>query len=761
MSVPEWLITDPRARAHLFRAAAAGRAGSWPGWVPEPVRAALAGIGVERPWLHQQQAAASLHGGHPTILTTPTASGKSVGYLAPVLAATWGGEDAAPPDPALDLPFAVGPRPRFAWAARPHTALYLAPTKALAHDQWATCRALAGAGLPSWRTIAVDGDSSAEDRAWARDHAAYVLTNPDWVHAALLPNHARWSGFLGALRYVVVDEAHRYRGGFGAHVAMVLRRLLRVAAHHGATPVVAMASATIAEPARHVAALTGIDARRVTVISESTAPVAALDTVVWQGREHPDVEAAALAARLVEQGRQSLVFTSSRNGAERVAAAITERTGEPAESYRGGHLDLDRRAVETRLRSGAVRAVAATSALELGVDITGLDAVVCAGYPGSVASVGQRFGRAGRRGRDAVAVLVAADDPLDAWVAEHPEMLSGSRFEPVPVGVGNRSIVAAHLAASAQEIALSEADLAPFGDVAREVVDELVAARVLRARPTGWYWTRPDRAVDAIDLRTIGTGGVRVTDVATGQVLATVDADAADRTVHPGAIHLVRGVAWRVVDHAADTPVAWVEPAPPGVRTAAQSVGDLAITRTTATRAAGVGVTGRGEVRVTSRVTHCLVFDEYSGDVIDRFQVERPARVLDTDGMWWELPSATAAHLGTPARFAAALHGLEHVVSALLPRFVACDRSEVAAVADAGGARLVVHDLVPGGAGFSQMLAPLATDVMAAARELLAACPCAAGCPRCVVSAHCPEHNAALDKDGAGLLAGLLCEVGA
>lgn len=757
MAVPEWMISDARARAHLRREASPGRVGTWPAWMPDPVIEAFAATGVEHPWLHQQQVAAALHGGHPTIVTTPTASGKSLGYLAPVVAATWGGEAPAPPDPCGALPFPEGARARFTWEARPHTALYLAPTKALAHDQWSVCRGLADAGLASWRTIAVDGDSDTDDRVWARDHAAYVLTNPDWVHAALLPAHTRWSGFLSTLRYVIVDEAHHYRGGFGAHVAMVLRRLLRVARQHGASPVVAMASATIGEPAAHVAALTGIDVDAVTVVSESTAPRGALDTVLWQGREHHDVESAAVTAQLVRRGSQALAFTSSRNGAERVAMAIQERTGQPVASYRGGHVDLDRREVEAGLRSGTVRAVAATSALELGVDITGLDAVVCSGHPGSLTSLWQRFGRAGRRGTDALAVLVAADDPLDTWLLDHPEVISGGVFEPVPVGLGNRSIVAAHLAAAAQEVPLTEEDLAPFGDQARELVNELVAARVLRARPTGWFWARPDRAVDAIALRSIGPGAVSVTDVTTGQVVATVDHSAADRTVHPGAVHLVQGVAWRVLDHVADSDVAWVEPAPPGVRTAAQSSGHVVVTSVESEASAGVGTTGMGAVRITEQVTGCLVFDEHSGDVIDHFAVERPVRTLETEGLWWELPGAIVAHAGGRVRFHAALHALEHVTSALLPGFIACDRSEVVAVADPGSTRLIVHDTVPGGGGFIPMLAPRAVDLMTAARDLIASCMCETGCPRCVVSARCPDHNDALDKAGAAWLATLLC----
>ena len=753
MAVPEWLISDVRARAHLHRESRPGRVGAWPGWLPDEVAAAFAEVGVERPWLHQQQAAASLHGGHPTILTTPTASGKSLGYLAPVLAATWGGTECSAPE--VDLG-----RARFRWAKRPHTALYLAPTKALAHDQWALCRRLAEARLPTWRTIAVDGDSSTDDRMWARDHAAYVLTNPDWVHAALLPSHSRWSGFLSSLRYIVVDEAHHYRGGFGAHVAMVLRRLLRAARHHGADPVVAMASATIGDAAAHVAALTGLDPDAVTVVSESTAPAAALDTVLWQPRDHHDIETAVLCSQLIGRGRQTLAFTSSRNGAEKVASTTAEHTGERVESYRGGHLDLDRRAVEQGLRDGSVRGVAATSALELGVDITGLDAVVCSGHPGSLSSLWQRFGRAGRSGADALAVLVAADDPLDAWLLDHPEVLASRTFEPIPVGVGNRNIVAAHLAASAQELPLTEDALPLFGAKARELVDELVAGKVLRKRPTGWYWTRPDRAVDAISLRTIGPGGVEVTDIETGQILATVDAGSADRTVHPGAIHVVRGVPWQVVDHVADSPIAWVEPAQPGVRTAAQSVGGVEVIGTESTAEAGVGTSWLGEVRVTSQVNQCLVFDEYSGDVIDNFAVDRPVRTLDTEGLWWELPSATAAHMTPKGRFAAAMHALEHVVTALLPGFVACDRSEVVAVSDPGGARLVIHDLVPGGGGFIRMIAPRAVDLMQSARDLLEACPCTDGCPRCIVSVRCPDHNAALDKAGAAWLAGLLCPDG-
>ncbi len=415
----------PGRLIHLERLPARpGRAVPWPSWVPGEIAAAFGRSGVTQPWAHQAAAAEHAHGGRNVILATGTASGKSLGYLMPALTAVLAGG----------------------------TALYIAPTRALAADQLRLVRSLGLAGL---RTAVIDGDTPAADRARARAQASYLLTTPDMLHHALLPGHARWNGFLRRLRYVIVDECHGYRGVFGSHVAQVLRRLRRITAQHaggsGPPPVFILASATISEPGRAAGLLTGLPAEAVT---DDAAPHGELAFGLWEPpltrlrgeagapvRRTAQAEAAGLLTELVAGQLRALAFVRSRRGAEALAltarrllaqAGADELAGRVA-AYRSGYLADDRRALEDALRSGQLAGLATTSALELGVSFAGLDAVLIVGWPGTRAALWQQAGRAGRGGRDAVAVLIARDDPLDTYLVHHP------RGPAAPAGRGDRA----------------------------------------------------------------------------------------------------------------------------------------------------------------------------------------------------------------------------------------------------------------------------------------------------------------------------------
>ncbi len=463
---------------HLARIARAGRAerllhveevparsahlAQWPDDLAPAVLSALLGEGVERPWSHQREAVDLARAGQHVVLATGTASGKSLGYLVPVLDAVLEGVERGGP--------------------RGPTALYLSPTKALAADQLARLDRLA---VPGVRAATYDGDTPPDERRWVRQHANLVLTNPDLLHHSLLPGHDRWSRFLRDLRYVVVDECHVYRGVFGAHVAAVLRRLRRVAGRYGSSPTFVLASATVSEPALHASRLTGLPVRAVTT---DGSPRGAMTFALWEPatgadgeRRSATTEAGEILAELVAHGVQTVAFARSRAGAEALASGARRRlesldpeAAGTVAAYRGGYLPQDRRELERGLRSGTLRGLAATNALELGIDISGLDAVVMAGWPGRRASLWQQAGRAGRSGADSLAVLVAADDPLDTYLVQHPDAIFRAPVESTVIDPDNPHVLAPHLAAAAAELPVVEADLELFGAGARRLLDVLV-----------------------------------------------------------------------------------------------------------------------------------------------------------------------------------------------------------------------------------------------------------------------------------------------
>lgn len=751
------MIDDPALRHHHTRPATPGATEPLPPWLPRPVGEALAARGITRLWAHQRAAADLAQAGHHVALSTGTASGKSLAYLLPVLAATWGGTPVAPPpSPTGDGGAAARVRELL---ARPHTALYLAPTKALAHDQLRACREL---GLPDWRVTAVDGDSDVAERAWARDHGAYVLTNPDMVHRSILPGHERWGGLLRSLRYVVIDEAHRYRGVFGAHTAQVLRRLRRLCAAYGSAPVFVCASATSANPREAMADLVGLDAADIALVDTDASPHGALDLALWKGDAHHDTVTAELLTRLVGEGRQTLAFVASRHMVEVVAQRARDEVGSTIASYRGGYLPGERRSTEAGLQSGELAGVATTNALELGVDIAGMDAVVVSGYPGTLSALWQRVGRAGRSGGDAVAVLVGRDDPLDLWLFDHPDQLVSAPVERTVINPSNRTVLARHLAAAAQELPCTEADAAWFGPDTVGLLDELAAGGVLRRRATGWFWTRPDRAVDAIDLRSIGGRPTEIVDEATGRVIGTVDAAAADRTVHPEAVYVHAGEVWVIDELDRSENVAFAHRADPGFTTQAQSVSDVGILAARATRPCGRGDLSFGDITLTSQVTGYLRRDARTGDVWDETPLAMPEHRMTTHAVWWTLPEAALAPLGmSPVQLGAAAHALEHTLIGLLAAFVPSDRWDVGGLStalhpDTGTLTIFVHEGIPGGAGVVEAAYAVAGAWLAAARDRLDRCPCAAGCPGCVISPKCGNGNQALDKAGARALADLL-----
>jgi DEAD/DEAH box helicase domain-containing protein len=714
----------------------------WPAWVSPLVADRFRARGVDRPWSHQVAAAEIAWQGRPVVLATGTASGKSLGYQLPLLSALVEGDA---------------------------TALYIAPTKALAADQLRSVRELAIAQV---RAAGYDGDTAPQDREWVRAHANLVLTNPDMLHFGLLPAHQRWSRFLRRLRFVVIDECHGYRGVFGSHVAQVLRRLQRVAEHYGADPVPILASATVAEPGLTARRLVARDVEEVT---DDGSPRGALDFALWEPplselkgehgapvRRSATAEAADLLADLVVEQVRTVAFVRSRRGAEVVALSARRALAEVAPelsrrvaAYRAGFLPEERRALERALHDGRLLGLASTNALELGVDVSGLDAVVITGWPGTRASLWQQAGRAGRAGQDAVAVLVARDDPLDTYVVHHPESVFGKPVEAAVLDPDNPHVLAPHLCAAAAEIPLSELDLELFGPESRGVVDDLVRRGLLRRRAAGWFWTKRERATDLADLR--GTGGppVRVVEHGTGRLLGTVDRHAAHTTVHDGAVYLHQGDVYVVRSLDLDDGVAFVVAEDPGWSTSARELTDIAIVDVVRTLDKGAVQLHFGTVDVTTQVVSYLRRRLGSGEILGEEPLDLPPRQLRTRAVWWTASDAvvSAADLAT-GDVPGAAHAAEHAAIGLLPLFATCDRWDIGGVStalhpDTGLLTVFVYDGHPGGAGFADRGHRRAREWLTATRDAVSACECDSGCPSCVQSPKCGNGNEPLDKQGA------------
>ncbi|MEH1123697.1 DEAD/DEAH box helicase [Micromonospora sp. CPCC 206061] len=731
----------PDAVTHVERVPASpGETAPWPGWAPAALREAFAARGVAAPWRHQAEAASLAYAGTHVVVATGTASGKSMAYQLPALAT-----------------LLADPRA---------TALYLAPTKALAADQ---LRAVAALDIDGVRPACYDGDTPREEREWVRQHSRFVLTNPDMLHFGILPGHAAWSTFLRRLAFVVIDECHTYRGVFGSHVSHVLRRLRRAAARYGRSPVFVLASATSGDPAESAERLIGLP---VTAVTDDASPRSGVTFALWEppllesaaGGDAAPVrrsalrESADLLTEAVVNGVRTLAFVRSRRGAEVVATTARRSLdeavpglGSRVAAYRAGYLREERRSLEHALLSGELLGLASTNALELGVDLVGLDAVVICGYPGTRASLWQQAGRAGRSGREALAVLVARDDPLDTYLIHHPEALFGRPVEATVLDPGNPYVLAPQLCSAAYESPLTRADLALFGPSAPDVVAGLVASGTLRQRPSGWYWTHKQRP--EVDLRGTGGNPICVVESATGRLLGTVDPGSSHFMVHPGAVYLHQGVSYVVDELDLDDAVALVHQEEPDWSTHARDVTSLSVVSVRSYVDAGPVGLFFGDVDVTSQVVSYQRRKLGSGEVIDTRPLDLPSRELRTTAVWFTLSPASLDVAGVDD-VPGGLHAAEHAAIGLLPLVATCDRWDIGGLStashpDTEAPTVFVYDGHPGGAGFAERAYGIAASWLRATRDAIAGCACETGCPSCVQSPKCGNGNNPLDKAGA------------
>ncbi|MEJ5255594.1 MAG: DEAD/DEAH box helicase [Acidimicrobiales bacterium] len=748
----EALVADPRL-VHLHRLPARpARFASLTTPLPPEVWDRL---GVDALWSHQAEAIDLIRAGRSVAIATGTASGKSLCFHAPIAEAV---------------------RDR----SRPGTALLVFPTKALTQDQ---LRALTRLGMPGLAAGVYDGDTPAEARRWIRSHANVVLTNPEMLHVGILPHHARWATFLMRLRYVVVDELHVLRGIFGSHVAHLLRRLRRLCAHYGSDPTFVFTSATIGEPDRLATELCG---KPVTAVTDDGSPRGERYFVLWNpaDEERPSVagapmgtrahgsanrETARLTAELLIRGRRTITFCRSRRSTELIAAEVRRRLpsalAAAVRSYRGGYLAAERREIEARLFGGDLRGVVATSALELGIDVGELDACVLDGFPGTIASMWQQAGRAGRSSQLSVTILVAGRDQLDQWFVSHPEEIFTRPPEPAVINPANPHILLPHLACAAYELPLRPADERWWPDLLEEGVRQLVVNDCLKIRlqrgprpaEPAAYWSGTGRPAHGVGLRSGSTDELLIERV-DGSVVGTVEAARAPQLVHPGAIYLHQGITYRVRQLDMEGRVALVEPTDGDEHTRPRTETELALLSVDDARRVGRGNLGLGAVRVRSRVVGYTRVDALTGEQLGREELVLPASEMETRAFWYVIDPDVIANAGVPAAAVlGALHAIEHAAIGIMPLFAICDRWDVGGIStpllpETGAATIVIYDGHPGGAGIAELGFRAADRHLEATLGIIESCRCEDGCPSCVQSPKCGNGNEPLDKAGAAAL---------
>ena len=699
-----------------------------PGLHPK-VRESLAEAGIDQLFTHQADAWDAAARGEHLVVATGTASGKTLAFNLPVLDA-----------------LAREPKTR---------ALYLYPTKALAQDQ---VRSLTELKPPGVKPAIYDGDTESSRRWQIRKWSNLILTNPDMLHIGVLPHHDRWGDVLHNLRYVVVDEAHVYRGVFGSHVGNVLRRLRRLARIYGADPQFLLASATIANPGELAHHLLGVEA---TVIEHDGAPKAERTILLWNPpltdeelglRASALGEAARLMASLVERGVRTLCFAKSRKSAELIHRFTAQRLGDATRlsPYRAGYTPAQRRDIERRLVEGELLGVSATNALELGIDVGLLDAVICVGFPGTVASLKQQWGRAGRRGHG-LATLVATEDALDQFFMRDAEALLDRRVEAAILDHANPRVLDGHVRSAAFEAPLDEKDAETLGPEALQRAAQLPE---LRKTDAGYVWAGRDYPAGRFGLRSATPDSFTVIDTSTGSLLGLVERERAYSTVHQGAVYLHLGESYRVAQLDLENRTALVEPYTGDEYTQVKKDTMTSIDEALRTeRRVGLDLSF-GRVVVTEQVVAYQRKRIGDNATIETVSLDLPETTFDTEAVWFAPEDWMLEGLEEMPRLLGSLHAAEHALIALLPLWAMCDRWDIGGLStnlhfQTGRPTIFVYDGHAGGVGINERGFEIFEGWAGDTARMLEGCPCDHGCPSCVQSPKCGNLNEPLDKAGA------------
>ncbi|UQA56585.1 DEAD/DEAH box helicase [Polyangium aurulentum] len=712
-----------------------------PADIPAALRRALSSRGISKLYAHQAEALRAARSGKHVVVATPTASGKSLCFHLPVIEALMADPDAS--------------------------AIYLYPTKALSRDQEAGVQKLvrdAGLTIPA---IVYDGDTPGDARRAARERCPIVMTNPDMLHAGILPHHAHWARTFQKLKYVVIDELHTYRGVFGSHVAHVLGRLRRAANFHGSDPVFLCATATIGNPGEHAAKLLGVPEDRIAVLDKSGAPRGARRLFLYNPpvvnaelgvRASTLKSAVRLAVDLIRARVPTIVFGQSRNSVEIMLKYLRDKVGDEVGpdaimAYRGGYLPETRRKVERGLRDGEILCVVATNALELGIDIGELDAVICAGYPGSIAATWQRFGRAGRRGGTSIAVMVANSNALDQYLANNPDYLLHSEIEQARIDPVNTEILVQHLKCAAFELPFlrGEPYLAMPTDDTEAALRFLAGHGVVHESNDRFHWSSDAYPANHVSLRTVGWDNYVIIDRVEGKVLAELDWRSMHTMLHEQAIYQHDGEQYQVEKLDYENHKAFVAKVEPDYFTTAMTKRKVAVIEESARAPLGRALTGWGEVSVVEKVVGYKKIKFHTHENTGYGDVRLPDMQMHTTSFWLTVPEAICEELGMGR--AAAIEGMRGIAAALEtvstlslmcdPRDLGqtlgdgSDDDEVPPQASGGShagfdPTIFLFDNVPGGVGLAERIYEQRHELVARTKLLVTRCTCQAGCPMCV-----------------------------
>ncbi|MEW6033985.1 MAG: DEAD/DEAH box helicase [Chloroflexota bacterium] len=722
----------------------------------------LRSLGLHQLYSHQAMALDLARSGANVMVATPSASGKTLCY---------------------NLPIAE----RLLTDRRARV-LYLFPTKALAQDQMRTLVKFLGEDIISGEECGLfDGDTPQEARREVKRRARVIMTNPDMLHLGILPNHVSWARVLRNLRYVVVDEAHVYRGIFGSHVANVLRRLRRLCTYYGSSPQFIASSASIGNPREHIEKLVGLPFE---IVDLDGSPYGSKYFVFWNppllgkangSRRSSNSEATGLLVQLVREGVRTLVFARTRRVTELIYLYVRRELALSALAdrvmpYRAGYTPEDRRDIERRLFEGELLGAVATTALELGIDIGDLDATVLTGYPGSIASTWQQAGRSGRRRGDSLSVLVGLDNPLDQYLMRHPESFFARPFEHALINPDNPHILLPHLLCAAWELPLAAGDEPLFGPafvplsahlqetgslVSREVgvKDQQTASQEVKVRQGLYVAPRVSYPAQDVSIRSSSQMEYAILDVSRGDILLeTVEGSVALFQIHPGAVYLHQGEPYLVIELNLENRTAFVRPAGVDYYTQAKDLTDLRVLSVLRSKRCGRAWVYFGEVDVRTQVVGFKRKKQFTDEVLGEELLELPEQRFRTQAVWFSLPDGLEERLSRGGLdLAGGLHATEHAAIAMLPLFALCDRNDIGGVStamhpDTGEAGVFIHDAYPGGVGIAEVGYESIRGLWQAALRVVTECPCQEGCPSCVYSPKCGNNNEPMDKEAARVL---------